>query len=283
MKYRGLIAMDLDYTLLMPQFYITPGNLAALKKAHEAGYLLALCTGRSAYMVLRRYDDWKVKGLIDIIIGCNGSEYLDLHSSLDVSVIGFVTKAAVKEVLELTKGIPVGFAWYGKDVVYTNPDNPHADIIAQQMGIPLEVIPQEELAERFPNVWAKAVFFLADESQQYIKELIEKDQKEDYRLVFSDPLILEILPSDIDKGVGIKKAAKTYDIDLKNAMGIGDNYNDWEMLDVCGFGVAMGNGVDYLKERADYVTGSIYQDGVAQAIGIFLKQQQEETKHDQEI
>ncbi len=55
-----------------------------------------------------------------------------------------------------------------------------------------------------------------------------------------------------------------------NIMAIGDNFNDKEMLQYAGIGVAMGNAPDDLKKVADYVTGSVEDDGAAQAIAKFL-------------
>ena len=45
--------------------------------------------------------------------------------------------------------------------------------------------------------------------------------------------------------------------------------NDYEMLQKAGNGIAMGNAVDNLKEVADYVTKSIEEDGVSDALHHF--------------
>ncbi len=59
-------------------------------------------------------------------------------------------------------------------------------------------------------------------------------------------------------------------IDLSEVMAVGDNLNDLEMLAVAGLGVAMGNGAPETRERADYVTTSVDEDGVARAIERFI-------------
>src|SRR6201984_1494487 len=41
-----LLATDIDGTLLNPQFQISEGDLAALRRAHEAGIEIVLVTGR---------------------------------------------------------------------------------------------------------------------------------------------------------------------------------------------------------------------------------------------
>lgn len=46
----------------------------------------------------------------------------------------------------------------------------------------------------------------------------------------------------------------------------GDGFNDLEMFDEVDYSIAMGNGCDRLKERATYITDSIYQNGVYKAL-----------------
>jgi hydroxymethylpyrimidine pyrophosphatase-like HAD family hydrolase len=53
---------------------------------------------------------------------------------------------------------------------------------------------------------------------------------------------------------------------MKFVMAIVDNGNDIEMLQSAGYGVAMENGIDELKQIADWVTASCEEDGVAVAI-----------------
>ena len=45
-------------------------------------------------------------------------------------------------------------------------------------------------------------------------------------------------------------------------MAFGDGYNDQEMLQVVGTGVAMGNAPEPLKEIADDVCGPVSEDGI---------------------
>ena len=53
-------------------------------------------------------------------------------------------------------------------------------------------------------------------------------------------------------------------------MAIGDDYNDLEMIQGAGLGIAMGNAVGPVRAAAGYVTGSNDDDGVVQAIERFV-------------
>ena len=50
---------------------------------------------------------------------------------------------------------------------------------------------------------------------------------------------------------------------------IGDQNNDIELLRAGGIKVAMGNATDKLKESADYITDTVYNDGFVKAIEKF--------------
>ena len=52
----------------------------------------------------------------------------------------------------------------------------------------------------------------------------------------------------------------------EETMAIGDGGNDVEMLQHAGIGVAMGNARDEVKQVADYVTDSVDDNGVVNAL-----------------
>lgn len=68
------------------------------------------------------------------------------------------------------------------------------------------------------------------------------------------------------KGAAILAILGHLGIDPADAIGVGDNWNDVEMFEVCGVSVAMGNAHDELKELADLVTTDVLDDGVANAL-----------------
>lgn len=57
--------------------------------------------------------------------------------------------------------------------------------------------------------------------------------------------------------------------DISETMAFGDGGNDRPMLCAAGIGVAMGNAVDEVKAHADYVTSTVDEDGVWNALRHF--------------
>ncbi len=69
----------------------------------------------------------------------------------------------------------------------------------------------------------------------------------------------------VTKGSAILSVLDRLGRSADDAIGIGDSWNDIEMFEVCGVGIAMGNAEPALKEIADEVTTAVSADGVARA------------------
>jgi phosphoglycolate phosphatase (TIGR01487 family) len=70
----------------------------------------------------------------------------------------------------------------------------------------------------------------------------------------------------INKGVGLKKLAGLMGLKARDFAAIGDSANDVEMFEASGFGIAVGNGDEKIKEIADYVTDASFGDGAVEAL-----------------
>ncbi len=75
----------------------------------------------------------------------------------------------------------------------------------------------------------------------------------------------ELSRTGVSKATGIEVVLKHYGCDRADSVAIGDGYNDLEMIEYAGTGIAMGNGVGSLKQLADHVTADINDDGLYKA------------------
>jgi hypothetical protein len=79
-----------------------------------------------------------------------------------------------------------------------------------------------------------------------------------------DFTLLDILPPDASKGIGVEKLAARHGLTHENVMVCGDNFNDMEMLEFAGTPVVMGNAAPELQERGGFhTTLSNDENGVA--------------------
>ena len=84
-----------------------------------------------------------------------------------------------------------------------------------------------------------------------------------------NPLFADVIPAGSSKAVGIDKMLAYFGISLADTMAFGDGGNDVSMLRHVGIGVAMGNAGDEARRAADYVTTSVDEDGILNALRHF--------------
>ena len=87
----------------------------------------------------------------------------------------------------------------------------------------------------------------------------------------SKPTYIEITPSVVSKATAVSMITKYLNISEAQAIAVGDNYNDLEMLKSVGLGISMGNAPDSVKAAAAHITLSNNEDGLAEAIRKYFK------------
>ncbi len=80
------------------------------------------------------------------------------------------------------------------------------------------------------------------------------------------PACFDAIPEGGGKDVGIQTILAYEHIQPEEIMAFGDGHNDIGMLAYAGIGVAMGNAEQAVKDRADYVTATVDEDGIAKAL-----------------
>lgn len=80
------------------------------------------------------------------------------------------------------------------------------------------------------------------------------------------PAFTDITAGDADKGKGLDAMAEYLGLDIEQTMAFGDGGNDISIIKEAGIGVAMGNAGENVKEVANYVTTSVDEEGVKNAL-----------------
>lgn len=97
-----------------------------------------------------------------------------------------------------------------------------------------------------------------EEMEQYQKFL-----PEELYLRLSENVIAMIMNKSATKSNSIRLLAERYDVSMEQVVAFGDDYNDIDMLQACGRGIAVENALDAVKEVADEVCGGNNEDGLA--------------------
>jgi HAD superfamily hydrolase (TIGR01484 family) len=112
----------------------------------------------------------------------------------------------------------------------------------------------------------------AEEIAKIYKALMDHYEY-DLHIYKSKDTYLEIANKKISKKSAIQTLLDIEfpELDWKQVIAFGDNYNDMEMLDAVGMGVAVGNAKPEVLAMADYITNTNTEDGVAIAMKTIVK------------
>jgi Cof subfamily protein (haloacid dehalogenase superfamily) len=94
----------------------------------------------------------------------------------------------------------------------------------------------------------------------------------DARLYISKslPYFLELASPDVTKAAGLDFLSEHVGFARERTVAFGDGENDIELIDWAGYGVAVANAHERVKELADFVCPPVDEEGVAQVLEAFL-------------
>lgn len=99
----------------------------------------------------------------------------------------------------------------------------------------------------------------------------------DARALRSQAYYLDVTHAKANKGAALRAIAEHAGLPLGQMAAIGDMTNDLAMLEIAGYGIAMGNAPDAVKSAADAVTASNADEGFAKAVRDLIAARRQET------
>jgi len=278
MKYK-LLCIDVDGTLARDDKSISQVNKDALKKVNDLGIKIAIASGRAPMSVKSILDDIKIP---KIAICLNGTYVI---AGENVVSSRFFTQEQLDKAFEIVSSFDTNATF----------NTPHVSVRSHDVS--------KEWKKQIENGSLKADYILAHTKEEYKKliyqygkevvkvSILERDNRkyEEIKKAFEDTGLYSVAKSDIDyvditakdstKGQGVIQLAKYFNIPLEEVVCIGDNENDFEMLQCAGLSIAMENAVKSIKEVADMVTLDNNHDGVAYAIEHMILEEKENDKN----
>lgn len=272
LKYK-MVVMDMDYTLLPKDKQITKRSREALAKAMEKGVKVVLATGR-IYTSARVYA--KLIGIHTPIIASNGAIIREEITN-DTIYKSILPDEMIKEMVRLCRQEGLYCHLYTMKTVYTekiaNISKSYEKwnaTLKDEEKIDIQVLSDiEEVIQKEKGNILKAV--VVDEDSEKIMR-IRNEILETGKVSVSQSLKdnLEVMNYGVSKGNSVKILSEIYGIEREEIIAMGDNENDISMIEYAGLGVAMANAEECLIQRADYITDSCEEDGVAKVIEKFI-------------
>ena len=264
-----MIAMDLDGTLLQRDGSVLPETLEALRAASDKGIQLVLASGRYPENAALTFID---NGLTGAVMGSNGAIIQDkpMGQTLFLHLIQHCTVQTVCDILD---SMNARYMLFSLKMVTTSETGMmhHSEI---NHGPRMRAMGNISF-EHGPEAVKRAIHFgvckVFIPDQPNLAEIGK-------RLIGIPGLLItrsaehniELMPEGIHKGHGIMELARWMRIPLSSVMAFGDEENDLPMLTSVGFGFAMGNAPQHVKDQCAYVTDSYDQNGIARAIERYI-------------
>ena len=260
----GLVISDVDGTLVNHDKQLTPAVKTAVGRLAAAGVPFTLVSARCPRGVQPLVEALGVKGPI---AAYNGGTIL----SDDGAVIEhhLVPAEVTRGLLTLVASEPVS-TWLFADGIWhadttENPHVPRERLSANQE--PVIVTDFAPLADR-----AEKLTFVSDDAP-LLARLADKAiaaYGQQATIAQSQTYILDVTATVANKGDAVAALARAHDVPLERVAVFGDQFNDVPMFDRAGFSVAMGQAPDGVKAKADAVSTSNEDDGVAVAIDRYV-------------
>jgi Cof subfamily protein (haloacid dehalogenase superfamily) len=280
-----LIALDIDGTILRSDHTIAPQTRAAIHQAMARGVRVTLATGRAFPSALAIARQLGLKGTP--LVTHDGAYVADPDSGevvhvervdaevareaavllsglgLNVSLIHEQVRICNQRIPNFRWGMLLPSGWKSfAGILRENRSYPH--VYASDLGQYLQTSPVSP-----PKLWVTG----RPERIAQAHALVAERLGSFLRTAKAGPGGMEVLLRHVSKATGLRALGAALSIRPEEIIGIGDGYNDVEMISQSGLGVAMGNAPEDVRRLAKFVTRTNDEHGVAHAIERFVLEQ----------
>jgi Cof subfamily protein (haloacid dehalogenase superfamily) len=259
-----LICSDIDGTLLNKDRELSKNTIKQVQRVAPIPFVLISSRMPKAMWHLQQ----QFNNISTPIIAYNGGLILDnekiLHST-------FIKNSVLEAILNKCENTSIHLSLYFADEWYV----PSMDYWAKRESNNTKVSPSIKSGLEVLNQWgnenkgAHKIMCMGDEEEiDTLYKTLEISYANEINLYRSKPTYIEISHKAISKKTAIEVLLKKCypAVSMNDVVAFGDNYNDIEMLQSVGFGVAMANSKTEVLKIADKISDSNINDGVAKMI-----------------
>lgn len=264
-----IIFLDADGTLFHHEGYIPESALCACRMAQKNEHKIFLCTGRQRVEIYGDMLELEYDGLITgsgahIEIGGKVLEERTFSRTQIDFLINYLNAHDINALFETTNGL-VGDTKtkHQIDQMIQEQCSHLSKEQFQKHGL-VQVRHNLQVTDAIAQCPVNKVSFL--ESKTPYVQIVE-DLKDQFDLVPATFAPFgnqsgEISDKTITKATGIQSVLKYYHCEKKDAIALGDGFNDLCMFEAAGYSVAMGNAAKEVQEKADRITTCLEEDGI---------------------
>jgi Cof subfamily protein (haloacid dehalogenase superfamily) len=274
LKYSGLLAIDIDGTLITDDGDITEKVYQSLEKAVSLGWAVMLVSGRTYHAALPVLEKLP---FLEYAVFSNGACIMDMRDKT-VMHLARLEESIVRKIVEIfrsldsiptlydtnihnqkvyydtTEGACMYFDWY---VV----KDPRCKKVGDVLDYAGDVLQAGAIDTK------EAIFNLRD-ALSMLDAVVVTLPFENTHFGGKDMnyWFMQVVSPESKKSAAIKKMAELLKIPMSRTVAVGDNYNDIDMIENAGVGVAMGNAPEEVKKVAKLIVPTNNHSGLADVI-----------------
>ncbi|MBT2570055.1 Cof-type HAD-IIB family hydrolase [Planococcus sp. ISL-110] len=259
-----MIAIDLDGTLFTDELTISPNTVTAIQKAIEMGTVVTIATGRmfsSAQLIAQQL------GIHAPLITYQGA-MIKSAGKADAMYERSVSPGIAEKLIGIAREKNIHLQVYQDDILYGAEETEKLVVYAEAVQVPYAIEP--DLIGLAQKGFTKLLFIDEPDVLDLLQKELQSLFGESAYIEKSKKNYLEVTHPEANKGSALLFLANMLGINRSEIIGIGDNHNDFELLKAAGFGIAMGNAVQAVKDIADYTTLTNNDEGVLHAFDKFI-------------
>jgi hypothetical protein len=259
-----LICSDIDGTLLNKNRELSEMTIQEIKRISPIPFVLISSRMPKAIRHLQN----QLGNTTAPLIAYNGG--LVLHNN-QVLHSAFIDNSVLEAVIGLCAKTTIHLSLYFEDEWYV----PTIDFWAKKEEHNTKVTPEVKSSKEVLCQWknegkgAHKIMCMGDETEiDVLYKALENSFSSEIMLYRSKPTYIEISHHSVSKKTAIEVLLNNCypEFTMKDIVAFGDNYNDIEMLNAVGLGVAVANAIEEVLQIADKVTDTNKNDGVAKTI-----------------
>lgn len=268
MTYKAIV-LDLDGTLTNSKKEITPKTREALLCAQRRGMRVILASGRPTFGIRPLADELQIGRHGGYVMAYNGgcvtrwdTRSVVFNQTLSADLVPVLYRAAKdgSHTFEI-------LTYQGEGIAATDISNEYVRQEAFINKMPLTLY--DDFVCQVQHPINKCLIVGAPTPLAQLEQRLAQQLHGQCSVYRSADFFLECVPCGIDKAASLARLLPTLGLTREEIIAVGDGHNDLSMIEYAGLGVAMANAAADTKAKADYITLSNEEDGVAHVLREF--------------
>lgn len=243
-----IVFFDIDGTLINEHKEIPADTIKAIAELKATGVEPVIATGRAPYFIKPLAEQLGIESFVCL----NGAYVVYKGTPLYKREIA---KSSLEALVTLAGQHKHGLVFEGEHHFFADTED-HPFIIDSVNSLKVDQPGYNPEYWKTDSIYQ--VFLHCESPDEHLYENLLSELK----LIRWHPQAIDVLPAGGSKAQGIEALLAELGLTAADAVAFGDGLNDKEMLEVVGFGVAMGNSHPELLPFADYVTTHVDEYGI---------------------